>query len=205
MQCLRRCLLVFLAVCAGLAGAAAGAAYYAARWLNDPDAPEKAGAIVLLGGDSTRALEAADLYRAGLAPRIYLSVPIREPRERLLDAIGVVLPREEDTLRRILGLRGVPDGAVDLLGRDMVTTVQEAKTAAERLAGVADPVIVVTSPYHLRRARMIFRHELPGRRLLFVASHYESFPEAWWTDQTAARSVVLELAKTAYYVAGGRF
>jgi hypothetical protein len=52
---------------------------------------------------------------------------------------------------------------------------------------------------------MIFRKAMPERQLLFVASRYESFPHAWWSDQTAARNVVLELAKTAYYVAGGRF
>ena len=205
MQGLRRCLLAFLAVSGARAALAAGAAVFASGWLNDPDAPEKAGAIVVLGGDASRALEAADLYRAGLAPRIYVSAPIREARERQLDAVGVITSKEEDTSRRVLTVRGVPESAIELLGRDMVSTVQEARTAAERLAGVPGALLVVTSPYHVRRARMIFRDALPERRLVFVASRYESFPKAWWTDQTAARNVVLEVAKTAYYLAGGRF
>jgi uncharacterized SAM-binding protein YcdF (DUF218 family) len=205
MQCLRRCFLAFLAVCAALAGVAAGAAVFASDWLNDPDPPQKAGAIVILGGDSTRALEAADLYRAGLAPRIYFSVPIRDAHERRLDAIGVITPTDEELTRRVLAVRGVPEDVVEPLARDMVTTTQEAKAAAGRLAGVRGPLLIVTSPYHVRRARMIFRKAMPERQLLFVASRYESFPHAWWSDQTAARNVVLELAKTAYYVAGGRF
>jgi uncharacterized SAM-binding protein YcdF (DUF218 family) len=205
MQCLRRCLLTFLAVSGALAALAAVGAYYAAGWLNDPDAPEKAGAILILGGDSTRALEAADLYRAGLAPKIYLSLPIRDAHERQLDALGVITPTDEQLTRQVLAVRGVPESVVEVLDRDLVSTAQEAKAAAERLAGVPGTLLVVTSPYHVRRARMIFRDALPGRRLVFVASRYEPFPKAWWTDQTAARNVVLELAKTVYYVAGGRF
>jgi uncharacterized SAM-binding protein YcdF (DUF218 family) len=205
MQCLRRCLVAFLAVSAALAALAGGAALIAADWLDDPDAPRKAGAIVILGGDATRGLEAADLYRAGLAPKIYFSVPIREAREKRLDALGVITPTSEELIRRVLAVRGVPENVAEPLAQDMVTTVDEAKAAAERLTGVPGPLLVVTSPYHIRRARMIFHDAMPDRQLVFIASPYEQFPHAWWTDQVAARNVVLELAKTVYYLAGGRF
>jgi uncharacterized SAM-binding protein YcdF (DUF218 family) len=205
MQCLRRCFLAFLAVCAALAAVAAIGGYYAASWLNDPDVPGKAAAIVVLGGDSSRAFEAADLYRAGLAPRIYVSAPIREARERLLESMAIMMPKEEETVRRVLVARGVPDGAIEVLARDMISTVQEAKATAQRLAGVPGTVLIVTSPYHVRRTRMIFGEAMPGRDLRVVANRYEPFTQAWWTDQTAARNVVLEVAKTAFYLLGGRF
>lgn len=205
MQCLRRCLLGFVVFTLALTASAALGLYYAARWLDDPDPPGKSAAILILGGDSTRAIEAADLYQAGYAPKVYISAPIREPRERRLESIGVIMPSDEDTMRRVLAIRGVPQSAVDVLARDMVSTVEEARTTAQRLAGVPGPLLVVTSPYHVRRARMIFHAAMPDRELRFIASRYEAFPADWWRDQTASRNVVLELTKTAYYVLGGRF
>jgi hypothetical protein len=38
-----------------------------------------------------------------------------------------------------------------------------------------------------------------------VASAYEAFPARWWTEQEAARNVLLESAKIVYYKLGGRF
>jgi len=38
-----------------------------------------------------------------------------------------------------------------------------------------------------------------------VGSRFEPLPASWWTDQASARNVLLELAKTGYYVASGPF
>jgi len=205
MQCLRRCALAFVLAAAALAAAAAAGAFFLAGWLDDPDPPARAAAILVLGGDPSRALEAADLYRQGLAPKIYLSAPVRELGLRRLDEAGVVAPREEELTRRALVARGVPEAAIDLLGRDLRSTAREARAAAERLSSVPGALLIVTSPYHVHRARMIFRDAMPERELRVVASRYEPFPAAWWRNQAAARDVVLEVAKTAYYLAGGRF
>lgn len=205
MQCLRRCLLAFFAVSGAIAALAAGAAVLASGWLNDPDPPARAAAILVLGGDPSRALQAAELYGKGFAAKVYIVAPMREPYLRRLDAIGVTAPREEDLTRQALVARGVPDGAIEVLGRDLASTFQEAKLAAERLAAVPGDLLVVTSPYHVHRARMVFRDQMPARTVLVVANRHEPLRRAWWRDQTAARNVLLELAKTAYYVAGGRF
>lgn len=205
MQCLRRCLATLLATGAVLAGGVALALYLAPRWLNDPDVPEKAAAILVLGGDPTRALEAADLFQAGYAPKVYISAPVRDPYLRRLDALGITMPREEDITRRILVMRGVPDAAIDLLGRELLSTAHEARLAQDRLGGVG-VLLVVTSPYHVQRARMIFRRAMPPTvRTLIVGNRHESLPDAWWKDQATSRNVVLELVKTLFYLAGGRF
>ena len=49
--------------------------------------------------------------------------------------------------------------------------------------------------------------ELEGRDVTFVvcATPYESFPDDWWHSQDAAREVLLEWAKLAFYLVGGRF
>jgi len=205
MQCLKRCLLVVLGTFAALAAACAVSAYHLAGWLARADAPERAGAIIVLGGDASRALEAADLYRGGWAPKVYITAPARDPSLRRLDEAGIAAPREEDLTRRALLARGVPETAIELLGRELLSTAQEANAARGRLADVPGALIVVTSPYHVRRARMVFHDALPERRMLFIGSRYEPMPERWWSDQAAARNVLLEGAKAAYYVIGGRF
>jgi uncharacterized SAM-binding protein YcdF (DUF218 family) len=205
MQCLKRCGAALLAASAVILVAGALLVWRAPEWLNDPDAPDKAGAILILGGDSTRALEAADLYRAGYAPKIYISSPVRDARERRLDALGVLTPTEEDLTRQVLRKRDVPDEIVEVFARDVVSTVDEASASNVRFADVPGALLIVTSPYHVRRTRMIFRDAMPGRRLLFVANRYEPVPGQWWRDQTAARNIVLEISKTVYYLIGGRF
>jgi uncharacterized SAM-binding protein YcdF (DUF218 family) len=206
MQCLKRCAGALALTAAALALALALGATLAPRWLNDPDPPEKAAAILVLGGDPSRALQAAELFRAGYAPTVYITVPVRDPLWRRLDELGITLPSEEELTRKVLAVGGVPDGAVQLLGRNVASTAQEAALARERLAGSAGPLIVVTSPYHVRRARMILRDALHGApRLVLIANRHEPLPDAWWKDQAAARNVVLETVKTLYYLAGGHF
>ena len=91
MQCFRRCLLAFLALLALGAGACTGVSLLLAPWLSEGDEPVRSNAIVVLGGDPSRALEAAELYHQGYAPRIYLFVAERDPRQRRLDAMGALI------------------------------------------------------------------------------------------------------------------
>lgn len=65
-------------------------------------------------------------------------------------------------------------------------------------------LLVVTSPYHVRRAAMIFRQAYGGAHVV-VGTPYEPFPREWWRSQDAARNVLLELAKITFYLVGGRF
>ena len=63
----------------------------------------------------------------------------------------------------------------------------------------------MTSRYHVYRARLIFSDSLPSTRVLVVASGAEPLPERLWTDQEAARNVVLELLKLVFYRLGMSF
>jgi len=65
MQCFRRCLLAILAFLAIGVAAVAGTIFVPAPWLSSADEPAPSSAIVVLGGDPSRALGAADLYRRG--------------------------------------------------------------------------------------------------------------------------------------------
>lgn len=205
MHCAKKCGLFLLVVfIAAAIGTAAGLGY-AADWLSAGDRPQQAEAILVLGGSYSRPFQAADLYRQGLARRIYVSVPAREDHHRLLDEAGIAFPREETVVREVLLKKGVPAGAIEYLGKDLISTAAEAQAARALFAKGAPRLLVVTSPYHLRRARMTFADALPAADIRMIATSYDPLPQAWWKDQTAARHVLLELAKISFYQLGGRF
>jgi uncharacterized SAM-binding protein YcdF (DUF218 family) len=205
MHCAKKCGLFLLAVLlAGAIGAGAGL-FYAAGWLSAGDRPLKADAIVVLGGDFSRPFEAADLYRRGLARKIYVSVPVRANEHRLLDEAGIPFPRQEAIAREVLLKKGVPAGAIEFLGKDLISTAAEAQAVRRLFPGRAPRLLVVSSPYHLRRTKMIFTDTLPAADIRVIASSYDPFPQSWWRDRDAARNVLLELAKIVFYRLGGRY
>lgn len=204
MQCLKRCVLGFLTIFVLAAVLAAVGAYHIAAWLRDADPPQHADAIIVLGDDLTRVLQGADLYRAGHASRVLLAAPMRSPRTLTLEQEGVPVLWFEEAGRTLLLRRNVPDAAIATFGKRLRTTVEEAQAIRALFPDGQSTLIIVTSPYHVRRARMIFRDALPHARVLVVASSYEPFPDRWWTDRYAAPQVVLESAKLLFYVVGGR-
>jgi len=205
MHCAKRCgLFLLVAFLTAVAGSALGLGYVA-DWLSVADRPQKADAILVLAGSLNRPFQAADLYRQGLAGKIYVSVPARDRDYRLLDEAGVAFPREEDIVRQVLLKKGVPASAIEYFGKDSVSTAAEAQAARALFATRAPRLLVVSSPYHLRRARMIFSDALPAADIRMIASSYDPFPAAWWKDQSAARNVLLELPKIAFYQLGGRY
>lgn len=189
---------------AGLSVAVLG---YAGRWLSAADTPQPADAIVVLAGAFERAFFAADLYASGLAPRIYLSTPARENVHRMLGDLGIEMPTEQEISRRILERKSVPAAHIHSIPLASLSTAEEAQNLKRQLSGRHTTLLIVTSPYHLRRVRMIYADVLAGSGIVprFVATPYESFAADWWRDQSSARQVLLELAKIIFYIAGGRF
>jgi len=205
MPCLKRCALGLLVALVAVAGGAVLAARHAAGWLGASDPPAKADAIIVLGAEPTRAIAAAALYRQGHASVIYLTVPWRAPRYLALEEEGIRWPWFEDVARTLLRNRGVPDGAIRLLGSELLSTVAEAREAARVLGPQAGTLLVVTSAYHVHRTRTIFADHLPSARVLVVASGEEPLPERWWADREAAGQVLPELAKILFYKLGFSF
>ena len=116
---------------------------------------------MVLGGAYSRPLYGADLYLAGKAPQVWIS-RIKHPRvEDLVRGLGVGLPPETETDREILLKKGVPDRAIRLYGQDVNSTKDEARALAREFPYADKTIIVVTSRYHSRRARLIFRRFLP--------------------------------------------
>lgn len=207
MSARKRCLLIIAAIHLLLLALVVSFLAGAAAWLRAPESPQKSDVIVVLAGSVERAFYAADLYRQGFAPLILVSRPEREAGQRMLDELGMKLVAEEDVNVQVLQRKGVPHERIRVIGTGSRSTFEEALAVRAAIAGKPLRVMVVTSPYHVRRAGMIFRKVLDDEvtELRVVGNTYEQFPERWWNDQGAARNVVLESAKIAYYLLGGAF
>ncbi len=179
--------------------------YFAGRWLVLDDAPVPADLIVLLAGNLSRPLYGADLYHRGYAKRIAVSRPAPHPQVENLRPLGIRLPRQDEEYREILRRKGVPASAIGVFGDGNLSTVQEAETLREFLGGRPARLLIVTSPYHTRRVKIVFTRLLPQADIRVLASPYEEFPQRWWTHQGAAVGVMLETTKLLYYYLGGAF
>ena len=121
--------------------------------------PDKADAIVLLGGESqARPLEAAKLYNEGVAPLVFI--------------IGT---GDTPTNRRALIKAGVPPGRIieETKSRSTLQNAEFAKLVLEK-AGVRQAVLV-TSSFHARRALTTFQQKIPGVHFSVATSRI-----GWW-------------------------
>jgi uncharacterized SAM-binding protein YcdF (DUF218 family) len=147
-------------------------ALLAPRLLQVEDTLEKADYIVPLAGDWHRYIKAAELYKAGLAPKILLSNSrVGKPNRltKLREEMGIPRTDPREFRARLLAHLGVPGNAIDAFGEGHISTVEEAEALRGFLKGKPARFILVTSPYHTRRARMIFRNVMPDPTFMVTA------------------------------------
>ena len=177
----------------------AGGLYYASTVLPIQDVPAKSDAIVVLGGSYYRPLRAADLYREGYAPLVYLSVPVHNPVSVHLKPLGLSLPKQEELFYNIVVKKGVPPRAVRFFGVASRNTVEEAVALRQALGPGPHRLLLVTSPLHCRRARIVFQDVFPASDIRVVATVYEPFAPKWWTSLNSARAMLNESVKILVY------
>jgi uncharacterized SAM-binding protein YcdF (DUF218 family) len=184
-----------------------GGLMLSASWITSgAEAPVPSDIIVVLAGEYTRALYAADLYNTGFASTVFISKPALDKSALLLQKLDIRLPAQEEVNKMILAKKGVPHEHIKFFGISSLSTAQEAgelKKIVDR-TGIKS-VLLVTSAYHARRAGIIFRDALKGCTVHVCATAYEQFPKLWWSSQSASRAVLLELSKLIYYKIGGSF
>jgi uncharacterized SAM-binding protein YcdF (DUF218 family) len=136
---------------------------------------EHANAILVIGDDNfsgDRAARAAELYRAGQAPTVVAS------GRRLRTYAGIA-----ELIDRDLENHGVPSTFVVRFAHDASSTIEEARALNHLVAERHwRRLILVTSNYHARRARYIFRKILPSDISLEVVGAPDSDfdPDSWW-------------------------
>ena len=143
---------------------------------------EKADALIVLGGEPVaRPFEAARLYKEGVAPRVFVT------------GIG-----DAGANSRILIKEGGPSSAITVESK-AITTYSNAMLLKPLLeAGRVRSALIVTSPFHTRRALATFRKVIPDVRFGVVDASI-----GWWkTPQGRGdinRFATIEFLKTAEY------
>jgi uncharacterized SAM-binding protein YcdF (DUF218 family) len=175
-----------------LALLAAFCVWQAGRWLVVQDSLQKAQAIVVLSGRMpVRALGAADLFRGGWAPQVWLTKSA-EPG-RTLAELNISYEGEEFYNTQVLVHQGVPAEAIHVLANPIVNTADEiAEIAASLPADRSGVVIIVTSKAHTRRVRALWQKLGRGRAIVRAADEDPFEPDRWWRTSGDALEVVRE-------------
>lgn len=163
----------------------------AETWIIE-DPLERADALIVLSDDNfyaDRATRAAELFRQGLAPLVVAS------GRRLRPSAGIAELMEHDLVER-----AVPREKIVRIAHDADNTREEAEVVAQLATDRRwRSVIVVTSNYHTRRARYIFRHTFPAGVDVRVASARDGDfdPERWWEKRKSIKELAREVAGMA--------
>ncbi len=162
--------------------------FTAESWIIE-DPLDKADVLIVLSDDNfyaDRATRAAELFREGKAPIIVAS------GRRLRPSVGIAELMEHDLVER-----GVPKDRITRFAHDGESTLEEAEALA-RLGKERKwhSAIVVTSNYHTRRARYIFRRVFPQGVEVRVASARDGDfdPERWWEKRKSIKELTKEFA-----------
>ncbi len=155
----------------------------AGQWLVVTTPVHRADVIVALGGDRARQEKAAELYRQGLAP--------------------FVLFTGADARNRDYGCLGIPPEAALAVPRPVFTTNAEGDTVRE----IVDKnryrsILLVTSPYHSRRALAVFQKEFRGKPvevLLTTCDPPAFLDHVWWRSHMGVKTILTEYFGMSYY------
>lgn len=182
-----------------VAGVVLWSVRHVGRWLVVQDPLEPAVAIAVLSGRMpTRALEAAQLYRQGLASQVWLTRPTGPGNE--LEQMGISFITEESYNQRVLAHLGVPANAIHILNPQIVNTADEVDLIArESLRQAAFKVIIVTTKTHTRRVRAIWHAKVGDspRAIVRYASGDDFDPDHWWRRTSDALEVLREVCGLA--------
>lgn len=171
--------------------------------VEDPVA--KADAIVVVaGGTPSREKAAAALFREGVAPDVVLSNPFTPDRVRNLITMGIRRLDYQGESRIVLEQRGVPAQAIVALPQTVKTTEAELKVVGElaRSRGWRR-VILVTSPQHSRRVKLVWSRQAPAdiQSIVHITQDNDFLDGDWWRQRRAAEAVLHEyLGLAAIYL-----
>jgi len=161
--------------------------------------------VVMAGGASAygeRLHHAAGLIRSGRGARVLLTDDgQRGYWSRELQRNPTSVERASSVLERA----GVPRDKIDILPGIVRGTIDEARA----VKGYASThglrsLVVVTSPYHSRRALWTLRHELRGNGVIVGSDPVPMSPTAprpadWWIRRSGWQTVAAEFVKLPYY------
>ncbi len=182
-------LLAFGALAAGFYFFPQVVLYPLGAYLVDDSPPRKCDCLFVLAGDfrGQRVMHAAQLYREGLAPKLFVSGPA-----------GVYGYTEDELAIGMARRRGATDVPFIGLPNNAVSTVSEARAVLPRIRTEGcRSVLVVTSNFHTRRAGRILRREWSGIGVHMAAAPTDDYElHRWWRDRQQQKTFFFEWSKT---------
>jgi uncharacterized SAM-binding protein YcdF (DUF218 family) len=162
-------------------------------------APRQSDAIVVISGDEqmARFAEGINLYEQGFGKYLVFSGAAYDNGTS-----------NADVMRNLAIRRGVPASAIleEPQGEDTWgNAVYTRQVLEEHRLGSA---ILVTSPYHLRRAKATFDAAYSGsgiELMVHAAPDSQWRKLSWWQQAETRRLTFTELQKLAYIVATGQY
>lgn len=165
------------------------------NWLVREDPIHRADAIAVLSGSfPQRAEEAAELYRSGYAPEIWLTHPLQ--RRNLNQFGGAQISSEDTRNAEVLRFLGVPEGAIHVLDTPIVNTADELNAIDSGLKETGNSsVIIVTNKAHTRRVASLWDkyHFGEGEVLVHAVSDDQFAPSRWWKSRSSRAQGIHEL------------
>lgn len=162
-------------------------------------APKKSDAIVVISGDEqlARFAEGVNLYQQGMGTYLVFSGAAYDNGTS-----------NADVMRQLAIKRGVPQSAIleEPQGEDTWGNAVYTRQVLEEHG--LDSAILVTSPYHLRRAKSTFDAAYAGSGIslmVHAAPDSQWRKLSWWQQPETRRLTFTELQKLAYIVATGQY
>lgn len=156
----------------------------AARSFIENDGPQKADAIVVMGGDDygNRILKGAQLATNGYAPIVIVSGP------------PVLAEHESDIMIHYAETKGYPASLFRSLPNDCNATREETAFIGKYLKSQGiHKILLVTSNFHTGRAAYLMRLQSPWLWVVVVAAPDRYFiPNAWWKTRGGQKDFALE-------------
>jgi uncharacterized SAM-binding protein YcdF (DUF218 family) len=188
--------LATVAIALGIVALAALLVRGMGAWLIVDDPLQPARAIVVLPGQLPfRAMEAAAIYKRGWAPEVWLTQGGFHAEEAALGRLGIQRPSEDFYSRQVLEKLGVPENAIHTLPGYTQNTADDVRAAARQLHSVGGGrVILITSKFHARRLKVIWR-ALGGSQAQAIVRYTPGDPfdaRRWWRTTGDAMAVSRE-------------
>jgi len=177
--------------------AAAWTALQVPSWLVVEDkALQTEVAVVLGGGGGSRLRKGVSLYDAGVVKQLLL---VDREKGDWMHIVDHLCPECKIEGKDVVFLEG------------SVNTFSDATLVAKYCSeqGV-NSILVVTDPYHSRRAQLIFESEFEGTGVVVSVVNSGDYvgklspQEKWWQDNRTARVMWDEIGKILFLLAAGR-
>jgi uncharacterized SAM-binding protein YcdF (DUF218 family) len=156
----------------------------AGEWLVIEDALQPSRVVAVFGGGLPfRTMEAAAMYKHGWAREIWITTSAPEYEDDALKRLGVDRPPDHTYSIDVAKRLGVPLAAIHLLPEPVANTYQEIRVIAKHMKDTGGgSVILVTSKYHTRRVKILWRAAAaPGSHGVVRYARDDPFePRRWW-------------------------